>query len=97
MTEIKSGNKKNGLKIVPETPTPYWYGDRMDHAMVVDALLQCDQDFAVSSSCWFPSIRRDGPNGLETVIEDTVGLDRTGVAFAGAAHVELVDPYSFTD
>jgi hypothetical protein len=39
---IKSGNRKNGLKITPGTSIPEWYGDQMDHGMAVDMLLECE-------------------------------------------------------
>jgi len=37
---IRSLNRKNGLKITPNTSIPEWYGDQMDHGMAVDMLLQ---------------------------------------------------------
>jgi hypothetical protein len=39
---IKSKNRKNGLKITPETSVPQWYGDKMDNGVAVDMLLQCE-------------------------------------------------------
>jgi hypothetical protein len=38
--EITSRNRENGLEITPDTAIPRWYGDRMDHSMAVDMLLQ---------------------------------------------------------
>jgi len=39
---IMSNNQKNGLKITPETSIPQWYGDKMDHGVAVDMLLECE-------------------------------------------------------
>jgi hypothetical protein len=39
---ITSANRKNGLKITPETSVPQWYGDKMDNGVAVDMLLQCE-------------------------------------------------------
>ncbi len=39
---IMSGNQRNGLDITPDTSIPQWYGDKMDHGMAVDMLLQCE-------------------------------------------------------
>ena len=38
---IMSGNHKNGLEITPETAIPLWRGERMDHGVAVDMLLEC--------------------------------------------------------
>jgi hypothetical protein len=39
---LTSANRKNGLKITPETSVPQWYGDKMDNGVAVDMLLQCE-------------------------------------------------------
>ncbi len=39
---LKARNRDKGLNITPKTPIPAWYGDRMDHNMAVEALLQME-------------------------------------------------------
>jgi hypothetical protein len=42
VVSIKMRNRKNGLKITPDTSIPEWYGDPMDHGIAVDMLLECE-------------------------------------------------------
>jgi len=39
---VKAMNRENGIEITSATPIPLWYGDKMDHQMAVQAILQCE-------------------------------------------------------
>jgi len=40
--KVQALNRENGIEITSQTSIPLWYGDRMDHQMAVQALLQCE-------------------------------------------------------
>jgi hypothetical protein len=40
---VKEMNRENGIEITSETSIPMWWGDRMDHQMAVQAVLQCER------------------------------------------------------
>ncbi len=39
---LQASNHKSGLSITPATATPQWHGEKMDHGVAVDMLLQCE-------------------------------------------------------
>jgi hypothetical protein len=40
---VKAMNRENGIEITSATSIPLWWGDRMDHQMAVQAVLQCEK------------------------------------------------------
>ena len=40
---VKAKNRENGIEITSQTSIPQWWGDRMDHQMAVQAVLQCEK------------------------------------------------------
>ncbi len=42
VVSIKLKNRRNGLKITPNTSIPNWHGEQMDNAVAVDMLLECE-------------------------------------------------------
>jgi len=40
--KVQAMNRENGKEITSETSIPMWWGDRMDHQMAVQAILQCE-------------------------------------------------------
>ena len=42
VARLKWNNRKIGLELTPQTSIPQWYGDKMDHGMAVDMLLECE-------------------------------------------------------
>jgi len=41
--KVQAMNRENGIEITSATSIPLWYGDRMDHQMAVQAVLQCEK------------------------------------------------------
>ncbi|MFC1796592.1 DUF222 domain-containing protein [Pseudomonadota bacterium] len=42
LLKVQTMNRANGIEITSQTSIPMWWGDRMDHQMAVQAVLQCE-------------------------------------------------------
>ncbi len=42
VARLRWNNREIGLELTPQTSIPQWYGDKMDHGVAVDMLMQCE-------------------------------------------------------